>query len=187
MSQSIRIVPYRPGWPETYRALAERIAPLMPPGSSLHHIGSTAVPGLAAKDVIDLQLSVERLDHQLVGAFTAAGFTHKPGRTDHAPAGRTTGPEDCAKLYFTLTAPEAHLHVRERGRYNQRYALLFRDYLRADIAAVAAYGAAKQALALAVGGDRDRYYAVKDPLCDAIIAAAELWARTTGWEEPQPD
>ena len=187
MSRSIRVVSYRQDWPARYRTIAARIAPLVPSGALLHHIGSTAVPGLVSKDVIDLQLTVDRLEPGLVTPLLAAGFVHKPDRTDHAPAGQTLAPGDCTKLYLTLSAPEAHLHVREQGRYNQRYAVLFRDYLRADPAAAAAYGAAKQALAGAVGGDRDRYYAVKDPLCDAIIAAAEIWACSTGWCQPRAD
>jgi predicted acetyltransferase len=68
------------------------------------------------------------------------------------------------------------VHVRAAGRANQRYALLFRDYLRADLSAALAYQAAKRALAALHPEEIDAYLAVKDPICDLIIAAAERWA-----------
>jgi GrpB-like predicted nucleotidyltransferase (UPF0157 family) len=75
-----------------------------------------------------------------------------------------------------------HVHVRQDGRLNQRYALLFRDYLRADATAAAAYGLMKRALAeVAAPDDWDTYYAVKDPACDLIMAGAEQWALRTAW------
>ena len=66
--------------------------------------------------------------------------------------------------------------MREVGRANQRYALLFRDHLRADARAAAAYERVKVALARLHPDDADAYYAVKDPVCDLVIHAAERWA-----------
>ena len=77
--------------------------------------------------------------------------------------------------------------MRGQGRRNQRYALLFRDYLRADAAAAGAYGELKRALAAVALDDWDAYYAVKDPACDLIMAAAERWAVQTSWEPPPAD
>ena len=74
-----------------------------------------------------------------------------------------------------------HLHVRALGRPNQRYPLLFRDYLRAHPVASAAYAQIKTSLSQRHPDDVDFYYAIKDPLCDIVIDAAEDWARTTGW------
>ncbi len=79
------------------------------------------------------------------------------------------------------------MHVREQGRLNQRYPLLFRDYLRADSVAAEAYAQVKRALAIAAPDDWDTYYAVKDPVCDVIIAAAEHWAVRVGWTPPDSD
>jgi GrpB-like predicted nucleotidyltransferase (UPF0157 family) len=67
------------------------------------------------------------------------------------------------------------------GRANQRYAVLFRDYLRVDSAAASAYGQVKVALARYHGEDVDAYYAIKDPVCDILMAGAEAWAATVGW------
>ena len=82
-------------------------------------------------------------------------------------------------------APEGqrriHLHVRQTGRANQRYALLFRDYLRAAPTTAAAYGQIKEALARLHPEDEGAYYDVKDPVCDFIADAAERWAAATGY------
>ena len=80
-----------------------------------------------------------------------------------------------------------NVHVRELGRLNQRYASLFRDYLRADRAAADSYGELKGALAVAARGDWDMYYAVKDPACDLIIVGAEEWALRTAWDCGEPE
>jgi GrpB-like predicted nucleotidyltransferase (UPF0157 family) len=67
-------------------------------------------------------------------------------------------------------------HVRVAGWPNQRYALLFRDYLRAHRGAAAAYVSLKRGLAGRLGGDLAAYTELKDPACDLIVAAAEDWA-----------
>jgi GrpB-like predicted nucleotidyltransferase (UPF0157 family) len=67
------------------------------------------------------------------------------------------------------------------GRANQRYAVLFRDYLRANPAMAVAYGQVKLALAAYHADDVEAYYAIKDPVCDVIMGGAEDWAATTGW------
>jgi GrpB-like predicted nucleotidyltransferase (UPF0157 family) len=71
--------------------------------------------------------------------------------------------------------------VRRAGSPNGRYALLFRDYLRAHPLASEAYAQAKTALARHAPTDWDLYYDVKDPVCDIIMAGAEEWAATTRW------
>ncbi len=91
-------------------------------------------------------------------------------------------------LIFTgrvLSPPAGHravnLHVRVAARANQRYALLFRDYLRAHPATAAAYAEAKRRLAELVDGDIGRYAEAKDPIVDLIYLPAEDWAGRTGW------
>ena len=192
----LEIIPYQPGWPAEYEALAARLrAALGPLALRVDHIGSTAVPGLAAKDVIDVQITVAALEAETAEAVTRAlaplGYrlTENASR-DHRPPG-AGGPEtDWAKLYFH--APEGgdpayvgsrartHLHVRAQGRPNQRYPLLFRDYLRAHPATAAAYAELKRRLAAGLA-DPDSYPDVKDPAVDLIYLAAEEWATATGW------
>jgi dephospho-CoA kinase len=151
------------------------------------HIGSTSVPGLAAKDVIDVQVVVAGLDRDaIVAALGKTGFTQRPGewnQRDHVPAGWAGDAAGWDKLVFA--PPSEHragnVHVRVAGRPNERYALLFRDFLRADSAARQAWGRFKAELAQRTG-DLASYGAVKDPATDVLLAAAERWAEATGWE-----
>src|SRR5581483_12048011 len=117
-------------------------------------------------------------------ALAPLGYTLWEGISgDHIPPGRDDPPEQWRKLFFR--APQGqrrtNLHVRVAGRANQRYALLFRDYLRADPGTAGAYGQVKEALARLHPEDIEAYYDVKDPVCDIIMAAAERWAATTGY------
>ena len=172
----LEIIPYQHGWPAEFEALAARLrAALGVLAPRVDHIGSTAVPGLAAKDVIDVQITV--------AALGALGYRppENAGR-DHRPPG-AAGPEtDWAKLYFH--APEGqrrtHIHVRALGRPNQSYPLLFRDYLRAHPAMAAAYAELKRRLAQGLA-DPATYPDVKDPAVDLIYLAAEEWATAIGW------
>ena len=148
----------------------------------IDHIGSTAVAGLAVKDVIDIQVTVAHLDvarewpHELLPDLVRRSTV----TADHLPIGVPADADEWAKLYWS-NGSSIHLHVREEGRLNQRYALLCRDYLRADAMAAGAYGLLKRALADVALDDLAIYYAVKDPACDLILAGAEHWARRTSW------
>ena len=75
---------------------------------------------------------------------------------------------------------DVNLHVRAVGSPNERLALLFRDYLRANPLAVAAYGRFKQMLAAEVGA-LEPYTDIKDPVVDLVVAAASDWARAEDW------
>lgn len=147
----------------------------------IDHIGSTAVPGLAAKDVVDIQITVARLEdaHPLL----KAGFREEIGFGDHRPPGSEGSEKSWAKRFFIQPDEErrANVHVRVAGRPNQRYALLFRDYLRSHPLAADAYAELKRRLTAEIR-DRGRYADVKDPACDLIAVAAEEWAAATGWQ-----
>ena len=143
------------------------------------------MPGLPAKDVIDVEVTVARL----ADVPAIDGLQARPLAGDHPPPGFAGDPAELAKRFFRARAPAraANVHVRERGRLNQRYALLCRDYLRADPAAAAAYAAVKRALAGHFGDDTDTYSDVKDPVVDVLMAGAEAWAAATGWEPGPSD
>ena len=150
----------------------------------IDHIGSTSVPGLPAKDVIDIQITVAALDETLIAAMGAIGYTLPEGVwRDHRPPG-FAGPEsDWEKLLFRppLGQRRTHTHVRVQGRANQRYPLLFRDYLRAHPTIAQAYAELKRRLAAHLADPRT-YPEVKDPAVDLIYFAAEAWAETTDWQ-----
>ncbi|MBM0233530.1 dephospho-CoA kinase, partial [Micromonospora sp. STR1_7] len=124
-----------PTWPEQYARLAARIRhALAPAGYRIDHIGATAVPGLAAKDVIDVQVALPNLadaDGTLTDRLANAGFPRVPGQwwDDPRPAGsgrwekRLHGSADPAR--------PVRLHLRTADSPGWRYALLMRDHLRA--------------------------------------------------------
>lgn len=188
MSPRIEMVVPRPEWRDDFARLKLALLAAVPAGASIHHIGSTAVPGLVAKDVIDIQVTVERLGDVDTAAFGANGFAHVPHLVeDHCPPGVALAGPELAKLFFRATARTGNVHVRERGRFNQRYPLLCRDYLRAHPGAASAYGEIKQQLARYFPEDAEAYYDIKDPVFDLIMAGAEAWARHTGWSQPPGD
>ena len=179
------VVPYQPSWPERAAVLAgelrERLGPL---AERVEHIGSTSIPGMAAKDILDMQVSVAGLDAAAAFAapLAALGFESFPYCHDHIPAGRTDDPERWAKRYWRRRGPpgDVNLHVRRTGSPNERLALLFRDWFRGHPAAVPGYAKFKTELARDVG-DIDRYTDIKDCVVDVVIAVAEDWAAATGW------
>jgi GrpB-like predicted nucleotidyltransferase (UPF0157 family) len=176
------IVAYDPAWAERGLALAAEIrSKLGPLAQRIEHIGSTSIPGMAAKPVYDLQLSVADLD-EAAAAFdeplAALGLKRTPYEKDHVPAGRDDPQSMWVKrLWSRRGGPEPiNLHCRLAGSPNERLALLFRDWFRAHPAAIPAYARFKESLAEAVDDDLGRYTDVKDPVVDLVIAMAEEWA-----------
>ena len=181
------VVPYDPTWRARGVALAAEIRDVLGPlALRVEHIGSTSIPGMAAKPVYDLQVSVDDLE-QAAKAFDAPlaglGLERRPWERDHVPAGHDDPPELWAKRLWSRSAgPErVNLHCRPAGSPNERLALLFRDWFRAHAMAIPAYARFKESLSAAVGDDVEPYTDVKDPVVDLVIAVAEEWAAVTGW------
>jgi GrpB-like predicted nucleotidyltransferase (UPF0157 family) len=181
------VQPYDPAWESTGRALAQDLQRALGPlALRADHIGSTAVPGMAAKRVFDLQVSVAELDpaaEAFDAPLTERGFEQRPFFQDHVPAGHDEPPERWAKRLWVRRDPSRdpiNLHVRLRGAPNERLALLFRDWFHAHPAAVPAYAQFKSLLSRAVP-DLRTYTGIKDPVVDVVIVAAEEWAAATGW------
>ncbi len=182
--------PYRDDWPTEFERLAARLRSAL--GSfaiAVDHIGSTAIPGLAAKDVIDVQVIVSSLDEvaeRVLPLLRKAGFVQRSGAwnlRDHVPANWPGDPAAWNKLVVgPLDERErlSNIHVRAAGSPNERYALLFRDYLRSDLSARAAWELFKTRLG-AVARTSEEYGQVKDPATDVLMASAERWAEAVGW------
>jgi GrpB-like predicted nucleotidyltransferase (UPF0157 family) len=112
------------------------------------HIGSTSVPGLAAKDCIDLQVRVDTLDEdKITGRFEKIGFRVRPEPWNRI---EIAADRKWPKLVFAPPAGEraSNVHVREALSETARRNLLFRDFLRANDTARDAWGDFKQHLAL---------------------------------------
>ena len=176
-------------WADDFRALADRLsAALGPLALRIDHIGSTSVPGLAAKDVIDVQVIVASLHPEapIVDAFGRLGFDPSSGEwnlRDQVPADWDGAPDAWNKLVFAPSDARCNVHVRVLGHPNARRALLFRDYLRASPSARDSWGRFKVLLA-AQTRDLATYGQVKNPATDILLASAERWATDTGWPPP---
>jgi GrpB-like predicted nucleotidyltransferase (UPF0157 family) len=187
----VLVLPYDERWPaRAATELARITAALGPLVLHAEHIGSTAVPQMSAKDVIDLQLSVRDLA-EAAAAFgeplDRLGFVRRPYEHDHVPAGDPGDQAQWAKRFWHRRHHrdgDVNLHVRVAGAANDRLAVLFRDWMRAHPDAVAGYSRFKIMLADQVG-DLGSYADIKDPVVDVVIAAANRWAEQTGWRPHQ--
>lgn len=173
MAEPVRIAPHDPGWPAAAAREANRLRAALGPWLTLHHIGSTAVPGLQAKPILDL-LGVapalplvdgsvrvfEGLGYEAMGEFGIPGrryFRRSDG------AGRRSH----------------HLHVFAQGSAHVARHLAFRDYLRAHPHAAAEYSALKARLAAAPGATARSYADGKDAFVAAMEADALRWTAGT--------
>lgn len=183
--ETLELVPADPAWAgQADRLLARLRLAFGDVLVTADHIGSTAVPGLVAKDVLDLQIGVTSLDaadgEAVRARLDAAGFPRAEGvyaDFDRGSAG--TWP----KRMHGNADPErvAHIHVREAGSQGWRWSLMFRDWMRADEAARAEYAAEKRRLAASCPTTGE-YAEAKEPWFDAVHERAEAWAREAGWE-----
>ena len=181
--------PSDPGWPDAAVRLLARVRHAVGDAAvTLDHIGSTAVPGLPAKDVVDLQVGVRSLaaadERVFVEGMAAMGFVRPAG--EWADSGKDGTP--WPKRFHGSTDPGrvAHVHVREVGSPGWEFALLFRDWLRAVPAERDRYAAMKTDLAARVPGIEE-YAEAKEPWFDDAWPRARAWARSTGWARPGPD
>ena len=190
--EHLTLVDPDPAWPAEAARLVSRIeVALGERAVSVDHIGSTSVPGLLAKDVIDLQVGVRHLgdadDPGFVDAMEQRGFIRVPGNTlDQAhPAG--SAPDSWRKRFHGSADPgrSAHVHVRTTGSPGWELALLLRDWLRDDAGAREAYAADKRRLAEVVEST-SAYAAAKQPWFAAAYVPAREWARRTGWQPRGP-
>ena len=164
----VHFVDYDPDWPRQAQERIARLRVLEPVLVAAHHIGSTAVPGLIAKPIIDLMPLVADLAalDQERGAVEALGYRW---HGEYGIAGRRyctaeIGDRRVAQLhFFTIGSREAHRH------------LAFRDYLRAHPEAAAAYAAVKRRARDRHPHDSQAYGAEKQPWIDGVEAQALAW------------
>ena len=172
----VEIIPYQESWPVEFQKIAASLRRALGDlALRIDHFGSTAVPGLAAKDIIDIQITVAALDERVLAAMKSIGYTLPAGEwRDHQPPEFMGLDSDWQKWLFNPPPGQrrTNTHMRVEGRANQRYALLFRDYLRAHQASARAYGELIRRLAQHLEDPR-MYPEVKDPAVDLIYFAAE--------------
>jgi dephospho-CoA kinase len=183
-----RLVDPDPQWAMDARRLAARISRAAG-GAMVDHIGSTAIPGMPAKDVIDLQLTVPGLAaaDELAPALTAAGFAPAIGFDHDAPHPADDDPARWAKRLHTNADPgrSVNLHLRVRDWPNWRWALICRDWLTADPVIAGEYLTVKRSAVEQAGGSMDGYVLRKEPWIAKVYQRGLAWAARTGWS-PDP-
>lgn len=178
----VRLVPSRPDWRESADRLIRRLRRHIGAAQSITHIGSTAVPGLPAKDIIDLQVSVPDLAEVNAADFLAAGFAWHPTIDRDTPRPSDPDPSAWRKRFFQSCDPgrPVNVHVRQSGSPGERFARLFPAWLAADGAARQEYAALKESLALQ-GLTTGEYADAKEPWLSAHEARMLAWAESAGW------
>ncbi|HUB76615.1 MAG TPA: GrpB family protein [Solirubrobacteraceae bacterium] len=165
--EPIRVVPYDPRWPARFDAeralLGARIDRWVLGG--IHHVGSTAVEGLAAKPVIDILAGVRDLDSSRATFEPLAelGYCYAPYLADEMH-------------WFCKPSPSRrthHLHLIPLASARYREELAFRDHLRSHPADAAAYAELKLRLAAAHRSDRQAYTDAKGPFIAEVLARAQ--------------
>ncbi len=165
-ADSVELVPYDETWPalfEQERARIERVV-----GSwveHIEHVGSTAVPGLAAKPILDILIGVRSLpeaQQRCIEPFERLGYEY---RGDAGVPGR---------LFFRKGDPKKshHLHVAEVGDAFWEHHLLFRDYLRTHQETALEYAGLKRALAECYHDDRAAYTEAKTDFISEVVQRA---------------
>lgn len=165
------VVDYDTSWPADFEAIAAFLRPAIPSGVQIEHVGSTSVPGLAAKPIIDLDLVVAAEDDldDVLQAVSTLGFVHRgdggvPGRQ----AFNTLGGLPYHHLYAVVAGSEAH-----------RDHLDLLDYLRSHPEQARAYAAEKRRLEHLLRTDRDAYVIAKGPFITDLLRQARA-ERGTG-------
>jgi GrpB-like predicted nucleotidyltransferase (UPF0157 family) len=164
--EPIRIVPYDPTWPARFEresvALTDAIGEWVTGG--VHHVGSTAVPGLAAKPVIDILVGVRSLEESRA-CFARLGeleYLYFPYRSEEMH-------------WFCKPNPKRrthHLHLIPADGKRFRDELAFRDYLRAHGDVAEEYGELKRRLAEEFRHDREAYTEAKGEFIRGVVDRA---------------
>ncbi len=158
---TIEIADYDPGWPARFVAERDRIAGALGARAlRVEHIGSTAVPGLAAKPIVDVlvELADPGDEAAYVTQLEAAGYELRVREPDHR--------------MFRTPARDVHVHVWPEGSTEARAYLLLRDRLRADARDRELYAQAKRALARRRWPDMNHYAEAKSAVIAEITARA---------------
>jgi GrpB-like predicted nucleotidyltransferase (UPF0157 family) len=174
------VVAYDARWPALFLEEGQAIrAALGDVALRIDHIGSTAVPGLVAKPIVDIQISVaafEPLDAFRV-PLERRGYVYRADNTERT------------KRYFREppSTRRTHIHVRRAGSFSEQLTLLFRDFMRTHPAWARRYADLKTALAERYAKDRHRYTEEKRPFTWNVLAEADEWAQRTGWSPGRSD
>jgi GrpB-like predicted nucleotidyltransferase (UPF0157 family) len=180
-AQVVDLAAWSPRWESEFESLAEQLrGALGSLGLAIQHIGSTSVPQLVAKDVIDVQVLISDVhDGRVEPAFASLGFRRRPEPWNQADV---IGDREFPKAVYAPPrgARAVNVHVRALGSESARYALLFRDFLRANREARVTWAEFKLRLASAVA-ELAPYGQIKGAAFPLLMRWAEQWAAENAW------
>ena len=170
MVKHLEIMPYDPHWVLEFQAERDRIATTLGAlARRIDHNGSTSVPGLAAKPVIDIQVSLEQINpiSKFAGRLGQLGYVHKPHADDAF----------CPFFHRPGAWPHTHhVHVVKAGGAEERRTLAFRDYLREHGDVAREYEALKRQLAArfnaAESSSSEAYASAKGEFIERVVKVA---------------
>jgi GrpB-like predicted nucleotidyltransferase (UPF0157 family) len=179
-AEPVIIVSYDPQWPQCFELLAGDLrGALQSKALRIDHIGSTSIPGLASKPVIDIQVSVAALEpvDAYGRALRSLGYVFRADNTD------------LSKRYFREKpgTRRTHIHVRLVGSWGEQLNLLFRDYLRLHEQDASQYAQVKIELAERYRNERIKYVAAKAEFIWEILMKANRWSQDVRWQSGASD
>ncbi|WP_163883120.1 GrpB family protein [Rhizobium laguerreae] len=160
----VELVPYDSQWPQAFRHIRDKLLALLPQVLSIDHIGSTSIPGMIAKPLIDIDIVLPGLEHieDATRMLLAEGYEPRGNRYD----------DEVWAFLSRGSVPAERVYLCPAGNGTHRNRLAFRDYLIAHPQTAADYVALKRRLAAEFRMDGDRYTAHKRDFVDAVVARA---------------
>lgn len=164
-----QVVPYNPAWPQDYTNAARQLKKILKDILiEIHHVGSTAVPNLSAKDLIDILIVVK--DIHTVDGYNEALYTlGYDSRGEREIVGRRYFVKKRRGLHTH------HLHIYQADHPEVKNLILFRDFLIAHPEKAKAYESLKLALSKKYVNDGDAYRAGKDQFIKDLLVEAKQW------------
>jgi GrpB-like predicted nucleotidyltransferase (UPF0157 family) len=155
------IVDHDEQWATRFERERGHIAAALPHATAIDHVGSTSVPGLAAKPVVDIQVHVDGDLEDAVAPLERAGYELRVREPGHR--------------MLRTPARDVHVHLWADASDERRH-LIFRDWLRVDATDRELYERTKRELATREWADMNDYAQAKSPVITAITGRAEAWA-----------
>ncbi|MET8833912.1 GrpB family protein [Micromonospora sp. NPDC004540] len=176
----VEVVAYDPAWPKRFEAAQQLLVDALPTALSVEHIGSTSIPEMAAKPIIDILAVVPEVDAVLADLrpLEQLGYVHRP----------LVFPDDSEHLFFvkdTAGKRTEHLHVFGVTSPAPAENRLFRAYISANADAARRYEAAKRRAAERHPDSRARYGAAKEETMRQLMAEARLWRSSVGCQSAE--
>jgi GrpB-like predicted nucleotidyltransferase (UPF0157 family) len=166
MPTLVQLVPYDPAWPQQFRAAEERLRGLLKGQVlAIDHIGSTAVPGICAKPMIDIDITLGDIDAipHASSILVGAGFEARGNRYD----------DGMWAFLWKSSSPALRVYLSPPENETHRQRLLFRDHLRQSPDLAAQYAELKNRLAQEFSKDGDRYTAEKSEFVRHVVGRAK--------------